>query len=133
MANIGEYFRQHLAAPDKALYRQCDGDVWRDVTVGGSCRARRALAVGASKRSGSRRASASRVCLKNGIDWVAVDLAALGLGLVVVPLYVDDNPDNVAWCVDNAEAKLLVVETQAHGRGVAGHRRAPAADLCPAP
>ncbi|HEX5864074.1 MAG TPA: AMP-binding protein, partial [Casimicrobiaceae bacterium] len=50
------------------------------------------------------------VCLKNGIDWVALDLAALGLGLVVVPLYVDDNPDNIAWCVANAEAQLLVVE-----------------------
>ena len=51
------------------------------------------------------------MCLKNGVNWVAVDLAALGLGLVVVPLYVEDNPDNAAWCVDNAEAKLLIVET----------------------
>ena len=30
--------------------------------------------------------------------------------MVVVPLYVDDNPDNVAWCVDHAKARLLIVE-----------------------
>ena len=54
------------------------------------------------------------------MHWVAVDLAALGLGLVVVPLYVDDNPDNVAWCVGNAQARLLVVE---NGRIAAGLAR----------
>ena len=41
---------------------------------------------------------------------MAVDQAALGLGLVVVPLYVDDNPDNIAWCAQDAEAKLLIVD-----------------------
>jgi long-chain acyl-CoA synthetase len=50
------------------------------------------------------------VCVRNGINWVAIDIAALGMGLVVVPLYVDDNADNVAWCVGNAQARLLVVE-----------------------
>jgi long-chain acyl-CoA synthetase len=50
------------------------------------------------------------ICLRNGVEWVALDLAALGLGIVVVPLYVDDNPDNIAWCVANAEARLLVVD-----------------------
>ena len=29
----------------------------------------------------------------------------------MVPLYVDDNPDNVAWCVDHAQARLLIVES----------------------
>src|SRR6267142_1046945 len=37
--------------------------------------------------------------------------AALGLGLVVVPLYADDNPENVAWCLQNSGAKLLVAES----------------------
>src|SRR5207247_202607 len=32
-------------------------------------------------------------------------------GMVVVPLYVDDNPDNIAWCAGNAEVQLLVVES----------------------
>src|SRR5207245_10566262 len=50
-------------------------------------------------------------CLKNGIHWVAADQGALGLGLVVVPLYADDNPENVAWCLENSGARLLVAES----------------------
>jgi len=110
MANIGEYFQQHISAPDKALYRHFDGGDWRDVNVGEIAalvgRWQAALAA-LGFIAGDRVA----ICLKNGIDWVALDLAALGLGLVVVPLYVDDNPDNIAWCIANAEARLLVVES----------------------
>lgn len=109
MANIGEYFSQHLATPDKALYRHFDNETWRDVSVrelalrvGRWQAALTTLGLGAGDRVA--------LGLKNGIDWVALDLAALGLGLVIVPLYVDDNPDNVVWCVDHAEAKLLVVD-----------------------
>jgi len=50
------------------------------------------------------------LCLKNGADWVAIDQAALGLGLVVVPLYADDNPENLAWCLNDSGARLLVLE-----------------------
>jgi long-chain acyl-CoA synthetase len=110
LANIGEYFRQQLATPDKVLYRHAEGDVWRDVTVAeiaGLVSRWQAALKGFGLTEGDRVA----VCLKNGINWVAVDLAALGLGLVIVPLYVEDNPDNAAWCVDNAEAKLLFVES----------------------
>jgi long-chain acyl-CoA synthetase len=41
---------------------------------------------------------------------VAIDQAALGLGLVVVPLYADDNPENLAWCLNDSGARLLVLE-----------------------
>ena len=109
MANIGEYFRQHLTERDKVLYRHFDGGEWRDVSAAdvaariGRWQAGLA-ALGLS--AGDRVA----ICLRNGVDWIALDLAALGLGLVVVPLYVEDNPDNIAWCVANAEARLLVVD-----------------------
>jgi long-chain acyl-CoA synthetase len=110
MANIGEYFRQHVSAPDKALYRHFAGGGWRDVTVGeiAALVGRWQAALAALGLAAGDRVA---VCLKNGVDWVALDLAALGLGLVVVPLYVDDNPDNIAWCIANAEARLLVVES----------------------
>ncbi len=109
MANIGEYFQQHLAAPDKALYRHFDDERWRDVTAGelAALVGRwQAVLAALGLTAGDRIA----LCLKNGVNWVALDLAALGLGLVVVPLYVEDNPDNVVWCVANAEASLLVVD-----------------------
>ena len=109
MANIGEYFRQHLAAGDKLLYRHFEGGEWRDVTVGETA-ARIGRWQAALSSLGLSAGDRVAICLRNGVDWIAVDLAALGLGLVVVPLYVDDNPDNIAWCIANAQARLLVVE-----------------------
>lgn len=47
--------------------------------------------------------------LKNSIEWVAFEQAALGLGLVVVPLYVDDRADNVAYILHDAGVKVLLV------------------------
>jgi len=41
---------------------------------------------------------------------VMFDQAALSLGLVTVPLYTDDRPDNVAYILDEAAVKLLVVQ-----------------------
>jgi long-chain acyl-CoA synthetase len=109
VANLGNYFAQHLATPDKALYRHYEGDRWIDVTVAevAALVARWQAALNAVGFAAGDRIG---VCLRNGVNWVALDLAALGLGVVVVPLYVDDNPDSAAWCAANAEAKVLVVE-----------------------
>ena len=50
------------------------------------------------------------IMLRNCPQWVIFDQAALGLGLVTVPLYTDDRPDNVAYIIAQAEIKLLLVE-----------------------
>ena len=48
--------------------------------------------------------------LKNSRDWVVFDQAALGMGLVTVPLYVEDRPDNVAYIINDANVKVLLVQ-----------------------
>ena len=50
--------------------------------------------------------------LRNGTDWVIMDQAALGLGLVVVPLHIVDRPDNVAYILKDAGVKLLLLENR---------------------
>lgn len=50
------------------------------------------------------------VMLKNSVEWVIFDQAALALGLVTVPLYLDDRPDSAAYILNHAEARLLLVE-----------------------
>jgi long-chain acyl-CoA synthetase len=108
--NIADYFKAHLATPDLALYRQSSGDAWADVSV-----ADLASLIGrwqsAFTALGLVAGDRVAICVRNSVDWIAIDLAALGLGLVVVPLYVDDNPENVAWCVGHAEARSLIVES----------------------
>jgi len=110
MANIASLLGAHLATPERILYRQFTEGSWRDISA-------REIAAYAARWQAFLRAEGlapgDRValCLKNGIHWVAADQAALGLGLVVVPLYADDNPENVAWCLENSGARLLVAET----------------------
>ena len=50
--------------------------------------------------------------LPNGLEWIICDQAALGLGLVTVPLYTNDRPENVAYIVREAGIKVLLVEGQ---------------------
>ncbi|PXF29420.1 hypothetical protein WH50_20900 [Pokkaliibacter plantistimulans] len=51
------------------------------------------------------------IMLKNSLDWVLFDLAALGLGLVTVPLYVNDRPGNVAHILRETNTRLLLLST----------------------
>lgn len=51
------------------------------------------------------------IMLRNCVDWVLCDQAALALGLVVVPLYTVDRAENVAYILNDAEVKILLLET----------------------
>ncbi len=59
------------------------------------------------------------IALPNGPDWVCVDQAALGLGVVDVPLYVNDRPENVAFLLAHSGARLLVIDTLAQWQALA--------------
>ena len=49
---------------------------------------------------------------RNSPEWVMFDQAAYGEGLVVVPLYTVDRPDNVAYILADCGAKLVLFDTQ---------------------
>jgi len=50
------------------------------------------------------------VMLCNSVQWVTFEQAALGMGLVVVPLYVNDRPDNILYILQDTESKILLLE-----------------------
>lgn len=58
------------------------------------------------------------VMLRNSPEWVIFDQAALGLGLVVVPLYTQDRCDNVAYIINNAGCKVLLIDGQEQWQGL---------------
>ncbi len=53
------------------------------------------------------------VMLRNCPEWVMFEQAAMRLGLVVVPLYTADRPDNAAYVLRHAGAKVLLLEEPA--------------------
>lgn len=50
------------------------------------------------------------VMMKNCPEWVMFEQAALGLGLVVIPLYTDDRVENAAYVINDANVKLLLLD-----------------------
>jgi len=111
-----------LTSPDRVAYRYFDRETktWPEVTW-------KEMADLASRfEEGLQQeelAKGDRVAvqLKNSIEWVAFEQAALGLGLVVVPLYVDDRPDNVAYILHDAGVKVLLVNDDKQWQDLSVH------------
>ena len=104
-------FRERLRlSPDRIAYRSYDeaSRTWVSRTWSQTAeRVRRWQAglAGEGLKAGDRVA----IMAPNGWDWVCFDLAALGLGLIVVPLFARDRADNSAYVLQHSGAKLLVI------------------------
>ena len=105
----GLFVERARRSPDKVAYRHFERDAWRDLTwsemLAEVARWQTALA-GLGLQRGDRVA----IMLRNCPYWVMFDQAAMSLGLVVVPLYTVDRPDNIAYIVNNADIKVLLFE-----------------------
>ena len=111
--SIADCFAKRVAAtPDAIAYRYHDSSsqTWKEHTWRGSARevARMRAAL---EREGLKAGERVAIMAKNGPEWIFFDQAAHALGLVVVPIYVDDRPDNVAYILADSETRVLVVES----------------------
>lgn len=62
------------------------------------------------QREGFQPGDRVAVMLKNSVEWAVFDQAALGLGLVIVPLFVNDRADNFAYIIEETSASFLLIE-----------------------
>jgi len=109
-SNLSDLFFERVAAnPDAPAYRQFRDNAWVDTSWQQAARA-----VGrwqeALRRQNLKSGDRVAICSRNRLEWVLFDQAALGLGLVTVPLFYNDRPDNMAWCLNDAGARLLLLE-----------------------
>lgn len=97
--------------PDKVAYRHFADNAWQQYTWRemGEEVARWQAAL---SQEGLQKGDRVAIMLRNCPQWVMFDQAAMSLGLVVVPLYTVDRPDNLAYIVNNADAKVLSLETE---------------------
>jgi len=119
--SLAGLFETRVAAtPDKVAYRYFDPatESWNALTwaeVAAQVARWRAALARENFAPGDRVA----VMLRNCAEWVIFDQAALGLGLVVVPLYLDDRPESATYIIDHAGAKLLLLEGRVQHRKLA--------------
>ncbi|MBV5318697.1 MAG: AMP-binding protein, partial [Desulfobulbaceae bacterium] len=97
--------------PDRVAFRQFDrpAGLWRDFTwqqvadeVG---RWRHGLRL-----QGLVPGDRIALWLANSMAWVCCEQAALAEGLIVVPLYARDNPENLAYILGDCACRLLVLD-----------------------
>ncbi|GMR21258.1 MAG: AMP-dependent synthetase/ligase [Gammaproteobacteria bacterium] len=107
--NLSDLFYQRVnLTPERIAYSQFDGASWQEMSwqqVAVEAGRWQTALIKEDLRPGDRVA----ICLKNSIEWVVYDQAALGMGLVLVPLFYNDRPDNMAWCMNDAGVHLMLL------------------------
>ncbi len=109
-------FRERIRhSPDAVGYTHFDPErrAWRDFTwqeMGAWVnRCQHAL-----RRENLQKGDRVGILLRNCPSWVAFEQAALGLGLVVVPLYTNDRAENIGYIIENAGIRILLFQDAAH-------------------
>ncbi len=118
---LAALFRERVRrSPDRTAYIQFDRERerwvehdWRDTAIQ-VARWQQAL-----RASGLEKGDRVMIMCRNSWEWVICDQAVLGLGLVLVPVFVNDRPDNIAWIADDCGAALLVIEGPEQWRALA--------------
>ncbi len=98
-------------SPDNLAYREYDpaSEAWLDTSwreFGREVARWRAALQGEKLTTGDRVA----IQLRNGRAWACFELAAQSLGLVTVPLYTNDRPENLAYILDHSDSRLLLID-----------------------
>lgn len=115
-ATIADVFSLRCrTSPNAPAYREFDSADkawtnldWREVAT------RVARMREGFRREGLQPGERVAVMLKNGVNWIVADQGAFAQGLVTVPLFVDDRPDNVAFILRDADVKLIIIDGEEH-------------------
>ncbi len=108
----GLFARRVDRSPDAVAYCEYRNGRWEEQTWR-EMGQRVSRLRGAMAYSGLRSGDRAAILLPNGTDWVAFDLAAMANGLITVPLYAYDSPENIALVLAELGARLCLVDTAA--------------------
>ncbi|WP_456408212.1 AMP-dependent synthetase/ligase, partial [Thiolapillus sp.] len=111
---LAAVFRERVArTPDSVAYIQYDNQdqrwheyTWLD-TAREVSRWQKAL-----RETGLQAGERVLIMCHNSWEWVICDQATLGLGLVLVPVFMNDRAENITWISNDCDASLLVIEGQ---------------------
>lgn len=119
---VGMFRERVRLSPHAVAYREFEakGQRWRDYTWQDMDH-RIARVRAALRRTRLEPGDRLAIALPNSTDWVCFDIAALSLGLIVVPLYLHDSAANMAFILADSSARLLIIDTEARWRILLPH------------
>lgn len=110
--NLSRLFLERVARnPDKTAYQYFDGTLeqWCDISWQ-TMADRVAQWQGSLNQENLVPGDRVGIMMKNSPEWVICEQATLGLGLVVVPLYLNDRTDNTCHIINDAEIKVIFID-----------------------
>jgi long-chain acyl-CoA synthetase len=115
-ATIADVFALRCrTSPNAPAYREFHsgtkewaGTTWREIGD------KVALMREGLRRDGFQAGERLAIMQKNSSNWVLADQGAFAHGMVPVPLFVDDRPDNVAFIINDADVKVIVIDGEEH-------------------
>ena len=119
-------FRERIRRnPDATAYRYFDAEAggWQRMSwseMGAIVSRWRAALQGEVLSPGDRVA----LMLPNCCEWVQFEQAALSLGLVVVPLYVNDRAANIAFILEQTQSRILLIDDNDQWQSLRGELKA---------
>jgi long-chain acyl-CoA synthetase len=97
----------------RAFLRNKVNKTWREhswtMVAAGAARLRAGMS-----RMGIKRGDRVAILGENSPEWVIVDMAALGLGAIVVPLYTTSGAEEMRHVLNDSGARLLAVDNEQH-------------------
>ena len=116
--NLSDLFYERVKrSPDKIAYTNFDEKSgkwidlsWQDIEK------QIKLWHAAFRHEGLVKGDRVAIMMRNCPDWVIFDQAAYSLGLIVVPIYTNDRPDNIRYILGNANVKIFFIEDLEHCR-----------------
>jgi len=107
---INQVFRSRtLKYQDRLAVEKKHNGQWESVSWNQYYERARAAGL-AFETLGAEKGDRIALLSENRLEWLYTDMGALGIGCCVVPIYATLTADEVAYIVDNAGAKILVVE-----------------------
>ncbi|MFN2449633.1 MAG: long-chain fatty acid--CoA ligase [Candidatus Baltobacteraceae bacterium] len=112
MQTLPRLIRDSLKEPRETVLAERSGQGWR--TVSSAQLLERVESLACAIRDAGL-AAGERVALiaADSVDWIAADFATLFANCVVVPVFPTQAPDQVAFILQNSQAKLIFVDTAA--------------------
>lgn len=123
ISNLSQLFCSRVhRTPDKTAYHYFNrkSNVWEDLTWSDMAEhvARWQAALKQENLSPGDRVG---LMLSNCPAWVMYEQAAIGLGLIVVPLYTNDRAENISYIIDDAQIRILLLETTVQWEKLKAH------------
>lgn len=100
-------------SPDAPLFSLPEGDGWRDVTSAEFLAEVKRLAKG-FVAAGIEPGDHIAFMAQTSYEWTLVDFSLWFAGAVMVPIYETSSASQIAWIVENSEAKGIIVQHPEH-------------------